>query len=132
MATLVARAALLACHLGCSGIRIEGPGGEVHHVIIGFGIVSYSQSCDAMIMASRSHSLGVDISDRGGPGARVGLSSSLVVTVAEGAEDVRAEVSILPGGSMIVDAPSATGAPVQNPNDEKHLQGSKRCRENVE
>lgn len=89
---------------GC--IAIPGKGGTKHYVIVGFGIVSVNESEEA-VTATQAHSLGISISDRPGLKLGIGYTSSTVVTVAPGAEDVRVEVSKRPGGPLIVDTQSA-------------------------
>jgi hypothetical protein len=97
--------------LGCVA-RVPGGHGETHHLIIGFGIVTVGKTCPASVTATRTHSFGISASTA--PGAKLGLgyASAMVVAVADGAEDVRAEISGLPGGALIVEAASAKLAPI--------------------
>ena len=89
---------------GC--IQIPGKGGTKHYVIIGFGIVSVNES-DEAVVATQTQALGVSVSDRPGLKLGIGYASSTVVTVAPGAQDVRVEVSKIPGGPLVVDTQSA-------------------------
>jgi len=76
-------------------------------VIIGCGIVTVGESGKEALVATDVQAIGLSISDR--PGLKVGLgySSSTVVSVEDGAKDVRVEVSKRPGGPLIVDTQSA-------------------------
>ena len=91
----------------CSGIPIRGSDGTQYHVILGFGIVAVHDGCPSALVVSRAQALGISLSDRPGLRFGAGYSSSLVVSVADGAEDVRAEISALPSGALNVDAPRA-------------------------
>lgn len=59
------------------------------------------------MLATDMQALGLSISDRPGLKLGIGYSSSTVVTVADGAEDVRVEISKMPGGPIIIDTQSA-------------------------
>lgn len=95
--------------LGLTGcvVTVPGKGHTTHHVILGFGIVSVNEPENQAVVTTDAQALGISLSDR--PGLRLGLgySSSTVVSVAAGAEDVRVEVSKSPGGPLIVDTQSA-------------------------
>jgi hypothetical protein len=98
---LIFHGALSSC------VSIPGKGGTVHHVIIGFGIVSVNEPPSHAIIATDSHILGMSISDQPGLKFAFGYSSSTVVSIPDGADDVRVEVSKLPGKPLIIDVPSA-------------------------
>jgi hypothetical protein len=67
--------------------------------------------------------LGVLVSDRPGPKFAIGYSSASVVSVADGAEDVRVEVSRRPMGPVIVDTQRAkltgTGSGISKDTDRR-------------
>jgi len=89
--------------LGCVSIR--GENGTVHYLIVGFGVVSVNDAAGPAVTATKAHVLGISVSDRPSPALAIGYSSSTVVTIADGAEDVRVEISQFPGTGLIVDAP---------------------------
>ena len=90
-----------------SCVSIPGKSGTVHHVIIGFGIVSVNEPASQAVVATDSHILGMSISDQPGLKFAFGYSSSTVVSIPDGADDVRVEVSKVPGQPLIIDVPSA-------------------------
>jgi hypothetical protein len=90
-----------------SCVSIPGKSGTVHHVIIGFGIVSVNEPASQAVVATDSHILGMSISDQPGLKFAFGYSSSTVVSIPDGADDVRVEVSKVPGQPIIIDVPSA-------------------------
>jgi hypothetical protein len=98
---LVFHGALSSC------VSIPGKSGTVHHVIIGFGIVSVNEPATQAVIATDSHILGMSISDQPGLKFAFGYSSNTVVRVPDGAEDVRVEVSKVPGQPIMIDVPSA-------------------------
>jgi hypothetical protein len=107
---------------GCVA-RVPGHEGETHHVIVGFGVVTTRESARAGVVATRAHSLGLSVTDRPGLKLGMGWASSTVVSVADGAEDVRVEVSRRPGGPLIVEAPSVRlGADRMERQDEDSAQ----------
>jgi hypothetical protein len=98
---------------GCC-FPIPARSGTTYHLIVGIGVVAVSDPAKNAVVATDAHSLGVAVSDRPGLRFAFGYSSSSVVSVADGARDVRVEVSRKPGGPLIVDAPSAeSAAPVE-------------------
>lgn len=101
-------ACIAAMVLGITGgcIRIPTKHGA-YHLIIGVGVVAVSELDDEAVVATNANSLGVAISNR--PGMKVGLgyASSSVVSVADGAVDVRVEVSRRPFGRLTVDTQKA-------------------------
>jgi hypothetical protein len=90
-----------------SCVTIPGKSGTIHHVIIGFGIVSVNEPSSPAVIATDSHILGMSISDQPGLKFAFGYSSSTVVSIPDGADDVRVEVSKVPGQPLIIDVPSA-------------------------
>lgn len=79
-----------------------------YHIVIGFGIVRVSDPDTTALVATSAHSLGVTISDRPDLRFSAGYASSTVVTIPDGAEDVRAEISQSPLGPFVVDVQCAT------------------------
>ncbi|MGE0680435.1 MAG: hypothetical protein AB7P69_05945 [Candidatus Binatia bacterium] len=99
---------IVALVVGLSGcVTIPGKGQSKYHFILGFGIVAVSDPQQTAMVATDVHSLGVMISDRPDVKLAIGYVSSAVVTVAEGAEDVRAEITRKPWGPLIVDTQRA-------------------------
>ncbi len=98
LATLAGLCSLSAC------ITIPGAGGTKHHIIFGFGIVSVNECKAKSVIATDTHAIGISISGRPGLKCGIGISSSTVVTVPHGADDVRVEVSKLPWGPLIIEA----------------------------
>lgn len=90
---------------GC--IAIPGKNGTTHHLIIGIGLVSVNESSAQTVLATDSHALGISISNQPGLKFVAGYSSNTMVSVADGADDVRVEVSKFPGGPFVVEVPSA-------------------------
>jgi hypothetical protein len=104
-----------------SCVPILGKKGNVHYLILGFGIVTVNESSQA-VTATDIHALGISASDQPGLKLAVGYSSSTIVSVTDGAEDVRVEVSKIPGSPIVVDVPRAirarTGVPRGDIEDE--------------
>jgi hypothetical protein len=90
---------------GC--VAIPGKNGTTHHLIIGIGLVSVNDSCAQAVVATDAHALGISISNQPGLKFAAGYSSNTVVSVAEGADDVRVEISKLPGRPLMIDVPAA-------------------------
>jgi hypothetical protein len=90
-----------------SCVSIPGKSGTVHHLILGFGIVSVNEPPSQAVLATDSHILGISISNQPGLKFAFGYSSSTVVSIPDGAEDVRVEVSKIPGSPIVIDVPSA-------------------------
>ncbi|WP_051361111.1 hypothetical protein [Desulfuromonas sp. TF] len=83
--------------------------GSIHYLIIGAGVVTVPKNHhETAVLATRSHALGVVVSDQPGVKMGVGYLSSQVLAVPEGAEDVRVEIFRAPGGPIIVDTQRAT------------------------
>lgn len=92
----------------CASYSIQGDKGAVHYLILGIGIVTVPKpNTDTAILATRVHALGVNLSDQPGLKMAVGYSSSSVVTIPDGAEDVRVEISQWPGGSLEIETQKA-------------------------
>ncbi|HJU06221.1 MAG TPA: hypothetical protein VJ692_13815 [Nitrospiraceae bacterium] len=91
---------------GCT-LPIQGQGNTTHHLIVGVGVCSVNDPKDKAVVTTDTHALGLSVSDRPGLKFGLGYSSSTVVTVGDGAEDVRIEVSKTLGGPLIVDTQSA-------------------------
>jgi len=94
---------------GCT-IPLPSQGKEpqaIHHIILGFGIVTAKAPNDIAYVATSSQALGISVSD--GPGIKFGMgySSNIGVSVSERAEDVRLEISQLPFKPFIIDTQSA-------------------------
>lgn len=102
---LILLAPLVGANAGC--VRFSTTEGVDYHLILGFGLVRTKAATDSAIIATDSRSFGVVVSDRPGLKLGIGYASSTVVSVAEGSEDVRVEVSRQPFGPLVVDAPSA-------------------------
>ena len=81
---------------GCI-VSVPGKESAEHHLVLGFGIVSVNEAPHEAAIATEVRALGISISDRPGLKMGIGYSSSSVVTVAEGAEDVRIAASRTPG-----------------------------------
>lgn len=75
-----------------SGCAIER-NGTVHHVVIGFGIVSVPATTSPAAQAVRTQALGIHISDAPGPRFTLGYVNGIVVTVADGATNIIVETS---------------------------------------
>lgn len=85
-------------------LAIPGRGGTTHYVVLGFGVISVNERGRPGVVATDGQTLGVCVSDRPGLKLAVGYSSSAVVSVADGAEDVRVEASRRVGGPLVVEA----------------------------
>ncbi len=85
---------------------------SVHYVILGFGVVSVPKTeKKTAVFAAKSQALGIVLSDQPGAKLGIGYTSSSLVTIPDGAEDVRVEISQTPGGSVTVNAPSTNLKP---------------------
>ncbi len=85
-------------------LAIPGGGGTTHIVVLGFGVVSVNDRSRNGVIATDTQALGVCVTDRPGLKLGVGYSSSVVVSVPDGAQDVRVEASRRPGGPLLVEA----------------------------
>ena len=91
----------------CVSLKYESEE-ALHYLIIGVGIVTVPKSGQQdAVTATKLDVFGIAISDQPGLKLGVGYSSSAVVAVPDGAEDVRVEVSHTPGGGMTVGAQRA-------------------------
>ena len=85
-------------------IPLRGEEGSVHYLIIGVGVVTVpGTEARTAVQATQMQSLGVAISDQPVTKLGVGYMSSTVVSVPDGAKDVRVEVSQVPGGPLRVE-----------------------------
>lgn len=92
----------------CFSYRFQSDQGAVHYVILGIGIVTVpNPNTDTAILATRVHALGLHLSDQPGLKMAIGYSSSNVVMIPDGAEDVRVEISQTPAGLLEIDTQSA-------------------------
>jgi hypothetical protein len=93
---------------GCMSFPIQGGENSVHYLIIGVGMVTVPKpEKETAILATKSQALGVSLTDQPGLVVGIGYSSSTVIAIPDGAEDVRVEVSQKPGGPLIIAAPKA-------------------------
>jgi len=90
---------------GCVG-QMQTNDGTTHYLIIGFGIVSVGRSPADTVQATRMTAVGLSVSDQPVLKLGLGYASATVVTVPQGAQDVRIEVSHVPWGPFIVDTQS--------------------------
>jgi len=120
---VVAFLTLFSALPGC--ISIPGKNGTAHYLIVGFGIVSVNESLAQAVIATDSHVLGISISDQPGLKLAVGYSASTVISIADGADDVRVEVSKFPGGPLNVDVPSVKLMKHAHPKGDGENEGSR-------
>lgn len=116
---------LLFCSVVSGCISIPRKNGTVHYLVVGFGIVSVNDAAAPAVTATNAHVLGISVSDRPSSTLAIGYSSSTVLTIADGAEDVRVEISKLPGRPIIVEAPSVKQTKNSNPEGERVNEGNK-------
>jgi hypothetical protein len=116
---------LISCSALFGCVSIPGKNGTVHYLIVGFGVVSVNDVVGSAVTATNAHVLGISFSDRPSAALAIGYSSSTVVTVADGAEDVRVEISQIPGRGLIVEAPSVKLTKHMNPEGETDDENSK-------
>lgn len=89
---------------------VPGKGSEAntkYFIVLGFGIISVNEPEESAVVSTSAQALGISVSDRPGLKFALGYSSSTVVTIPNGARDVRVEISQLPGRPFIVDSQSA-------------------------
>lgn len=99
--------AALACLLtGC--IYIPSKSGTGRVLVVGIGLVSVNDRTNQAIVATSTHVLGMEVSNRPGLQFGLGYASGTVTTVSDGAKDVRAEISQCPFGPLTVSVQSAT------------------------
>lgn len=91
---------------GCVA-TIEGKNGEVHHVILGIGVVTTKDSPEDAIRVTDTQALGISLSDRPNPTFAIGFSSSLVTSVEPNAKDIRVDVSKSLWGTTVIDVQNA-------------------------
>lgn len=115
--TTATLAASLVC--GCT-ICMPSKNGTTHHLVIGLGIVSVNESPENAVIITDTAVLGVSISDRPGLKLGVGYASGFVMTVPDNAEDVRAEITRVFCGPMMVTIPRARLANYSTQRSETH------------
>jgi hypothetical protein len=98
---------LLVLILPSCALPIHSGASTTHYVIVGFGVVSVHENARDAIVATDTQDLGVVIGDRPNLRMSVGYLSSSVVSVADGAQDVRVEASRRPFGPFVVETVSA-------------------------
>jgi hypothetical protein len=92
----------------CVSYGFKDGKGTIHYLILGFGLVTVPKlDKETAVIATRVHALGISISDQPGLKLAIGYSASNSVSVADGAEDVRVEISQVPGGSLEIETQSA-------------------------
>jgi len=91
---------------GCA-LPIAGAKGTTHYVVVGFGVVSVKEVEKPAVVATDAHVLGLVVSDRPGLKFAVGYASGMVVTVPEGASDVRVQAARRPFGLVTIEVDSA-------------------------
>lgn len=80
----------------------------VHYLILGVGLVTIPKpGTETAVLSTKTQTLGLNLSDQPGLKMGIGYSSSTVVAIPDGAEDVRVEVSQKPGGPIVVDTQTA-------------------------
>ncbi len=101
---------LTVCNSGCA-LPLKGENETMHYLIIGIGLVSIpKQEADTGILAAKTQTLGVQISDQPGLKFAAGYSNSSVVVVPETVQNALVEVSQRPFGPLIIDVnPKYTG-----------------------
>jgi len=91
----------------CLGVSFDGKD-SVHYLVIGLGVVTVPKpESRTAVLATRAHTIGVQVSDQPGLKLGVGYSSGSVVAIPDTAEDVRVEISEKPGEPLIVDSASS-------------------------
>lgn len=104
---LVGVAVILAAILSSCALPVRSNDDTTHYVILGFGVVSVHENSKDAIVATDTRDVGLCITDRPGVKVQVGYLASTVVSVADGAKDVRVEASRLPFGSLTVSTTKA-------------------------
>ena len=103
---LVGVAVTLAAVLSSCALPVQS-NDTTHYLILGFGIVSVHENSKDAIVATDTRDVGLCITDRPGVKLQVGYLASTVVSVADGAKDVRVEASRLPFGPLTVSTTKA-------------------------
>ncbi len=115
--TCVALTSLLS---GC--IYIPSKTGTGHVLVVGIGVVSVNDRTNQALVATSTHVLGMQVSDRPGLKFGLGYASGVVTTVSDGAEDVRAEISQCPFGPLTVTVQNATlSSPTNQTQESENL-----------
>jgi hypothetical protein len=107
--TLLAGSGLFVLIVGLSScaVPIHSDSMTTHYVIVGFGIVTVHENARDAIVATDAQSLGLIVTSRPDFHASAGYMSSAVVSVPDGAEDARVDISRRPFGPLVVRTTSA-------------------------
>jgi hypothetical protein len=90
-----------SCLVGCA-LPFHAQDGTVHHVILGFGVVSTPKPGLEAVEVVRSHALGLYIADRPAPRVSLGYSTSLVTSVEPSGVETVVDVEAAPFGQTRV------------------------------
>jgi hypothetical protein len=90
---------------GC--LHIKDADGTTHHIIVGVGVVSVKEAPNRAMTVTSANVVGLYVTDQPGASACLGYSSNLVTTVADGAENIVAEVRRDPFAPLRVETPNA-------------------------
>lgn len=93
-------ALMLVLLAGCS-LPFKNGKGTTYHLIIGAGLVTTHSNDTNAVIATRTKALGVSVSDQPGTKLAVGYSSSKVVSVAEGNNNVLVEIEDNANGDLV-------------------------------
>lgn len=83
---------------GCLYFPSKNGTGRV--LVVGIGLVTVNDRTNQALVATSTQVLGMEVSNRPGLKFGVGYASSVVTTVSDEAEDVRAEISHWPFGPV--------------------------------
>lgn len=84
---------LSLCVTSCS-IPMQGKNGSVHHLIVGFGVVTTAKDDEnAGVLAIKTQAIGLQLSDQPGIKFALGYSDCSVVLVPETTKNIVVEVS---------------------------------------
>ncbi|MGE0859079.1 MAG: hypothetical protein AB7I01_07765 [Gammaproteobacteria bacterium] len=104
------------CLTGCA-VPFQAKDGTVHHVIVGFGVVSTPRPSPDAIEVVRSHALGLSVDDSPAPRVSLGYSSSVITSVEPAGVEAIVDVEASPFGHTRVSARadrSKSSPPVSN------------------
>lgn len=91
----------------CVSIK-QDRGESIRYFVFGFGMLTVPKTNkEVAVTATKLDALGVSLSDQPGLKLGIGYSSSTVVLVPNGAEDVRVEIGSCAGDGMTVDTQRA-------------------------
>ena len=92
----------------CMTVPLHEGESTLHYLVMGVGILTIPKpETSAGVLATRLQALGVSVSNHPGMKLAIGYTSSMAVSVPDGAEDVRVEISQRPGGPLIIDTQKA-------------------------